>query len=174
MFIKKYKPFIIPILFLILIDQTAKIIISKVFMQYEFDILGEILRFAPVLNIRLSYLGNFIDILSAPAIAVLINIFALYIFLSGYSLYKAKKTNTGFWVKVIMISGTAGCLCSLTDKLFWGGSLDFLQIPNFFTFDLKDCYITIAWALFVVIGILHNKEISVEEYFRFCCNKFRL
>ena len=77
-------------------------------------------------------------------------------------------------IKVIMICGIAGSLCSLIDKLFWGGSLDFLQIPTLFIFDLKDCYLTVAEVIFVVIGILHSKEISVKEYLYFVCNKFNL
>ena len=52
-----------------------------------------------------------------------------------------------------MICGISGCLCSLIDKLFWGGSLDFLQIPTLFIFDLKDCYLTVAEVIFVAIGI---------------------
>lgn len=174
MFIKKFKLFIIPILFFILIDQTVKITISRGFMQYEFDILPGILRFNPVLNTRLSYFGNFIELLSDSFVTILLNVFALGILISGYLLYKRKIENTSFPVKMILIFGLAGCLCSLIDKLFWGGSLDFLQIPNFFIFDLKDCYITIAEILFVILGILHRQEISVKEYLRFCCNKFKL
>ena len=161
-------------LFLVLIDQTVKAIISQVFMQHDFDIIVHVLRFHPKLNTRLSYAGNFIDILSSPFVTILLNILAVFIFLSGYSLYKTKRIRSSFPVRMIMIFGIAGCLCSLIDKLFWGGSLDFLQIPNFFIFDLKDCYLTVAEVIFVIIGILHNKEISVKEYLQFCYNKFRL
>ena len=90
MFIKKFKLFIIPILFFILIDQTVKITISRGFMQYEFDILSGILRFNPVLNTRLSYFGNFIELLSDSFVTILLNVFALGILISGYLLYKRK------------------------------------------------------------------------------------
>ena len=82
-------------------------------------------------------------------------------------LYQAKRAHTSFWVKMIMICGISGCLCSLIDKVFWGGSLDFLQIPTLFIFDLKDCYLTVAEVIFVVIGILNSKEISVKEIYIF-------
>lgn len=149
-------------------------IISKEFMQYDFDIIVGVLRFNPVLNTRLSYAGNFIDILSSPFITISLNILVLFVFLSGYLLYKTKRTHTSFQVKLIMVFGATGCLCSLIDKVFWGGSLDFLQIPNFFIFDLKDCYLTVAEVIFVIIGFLHSKEISVKEYLQFCCKKFKL
>ena len=158
----------------VLIDQMVKIVISKVFMKYEFDIIAKVLRFNPELNTRLSYAGNFFELLSSPFVTILLNVFVLFLFLSGYMLYQAKRAHTSFWVKMIMICGISGCLCSLIDKVFWGGSLDFLQIPTLFIFDLKDCYLTVAEVIFVVIGILNSKEISVKEYLHFCCNKFSL
>ena len=38
---KKFKQFIIPVSLLVLIDQTVKIVISKVFMKFEFDIIAK-------------------------------------------------------------------------------------------------------------------------------------
>ena len=171
---EKFKPFIIPVALLVLIDQTVKIVISKVFMKCEFDIIAKVLRFNPELNTRLSYAGNFFELLSSPFVTILLNVFVLFLFFSGYMLYQAKRAHIRFWVKIIMICGISGCLCSLIDKLFWGGSLDFLQIPTLFIFDLKDCYLTVAEVIFVAIGILNSKEISVKEYLHFCCNKFSL
>lgn len=137
-------------------------------------LIAKVLRFNPELNTRLSYAGNFFELLSSPFVTILLNVFVLFLFLSGYMLYQAKRAHTSFWVKMIMICGISGCLCSLIDKVFWGGSLDFLQIPTLFIFDLKDCYLTVAEVIFVVIGILNSKEISVKEYLHFCCNKFSL
>lgn len=74
---------------------------------------------------------------------------------------------------MIITCGLAGAICSLLDKVLWGGSLDFLQILSFFTFDLKDCYLTIAEIIFVIIGILHSKEISAKEYIDFCYGRLR-
>ena len=59
---EKFKPFIIPVALLVLIDQMVKIVISKVFMKYEFDIIAKVLRFNPELNTRLSYAGNFFEL----------------------------------------------------------------------------------------------------------------
>lgn len=143
-------------------------------MLYDFDIIVGILRFSPILNTNLSWGGNFVNSLSSQLVTVLLNMLVLFVFLSGYLLYRAKRVEVSFSVITIMIFGLAGCLCSLVDKLFWGGSLDFLQIPSFFTFDLKDCYLTVAEVLFVIVGISYNKEISVKEYLNFCCNKFKL
>lgn len=167
------KPFIIPVIILVLIDQVIKIIIAEAFMQCEFDILHEAIRFNPVINTRLSYAGNYIDMFSSPLFAVILVALSVFLFLSGYMLYRTKRTRTSFSVKLIMICGIAGCLCSLIDKLFWGGSLDYIQIPNHFIFDLKDCYLTVAEIIFVVVGIIYSKEISVKEYLHFCRNKLK-
>lgn len=93
--------------------------------------------------------------------------------ISGYSFYKSKDEQTSHSVKVIMDCGLAWAICSLIDKVFLGESLDFSQIHNVFIFDLKDCYLTIAEILFVIIGILHNREISIKKYLCFCYGKLK-
>lgn len=169
---KNFKPFIKPIIYLAAVDQLIKIIISTTFMQNEFNMIDQCLRFKPTLNTDLSWAGNYIEIFSNPIITVLANVLVIFLFLTGYMLYKTKRETTSAPVNIIMICGLAGCFCSLIDKLFWGGSLDFLQIPGLFIFDLKDCYLTIAEVLFVIIGIPHSKEISIKEYVQFCYQKF--
>ena len=65
--------------------------------------------------------------------------------------------------------------CSLLDKVLWGGSLDFLQIPTVFYFDLKKhIYLTIAEIIFVIIGVFHSKEISSERIsLSFCYRRLK-
>lgn len=172
--IERFKPFILPILALTLIDQIVKVVISISFMQYDFDIVPHLLRFNPKLNVNLSYVGNFIDAFSNLYFMIFLNILVIFVLLSGYMLYKAKGKQNALASNLIMTCGMAGSICSLIDKLFWGGSLDFLQIPGMFIFDLKDCYLTVAVVVFVIVSILHGKEISVKEYVRFCFNKFKL
>ncbi len=97
---KKFKPFLIPVLSLVLIDQIVKIVIAEGFLTYEFDIIAKVLRFNPVLNTHLSYGGNFFELLSSPFITILLNILALFLFLSGYMLYKEKRTHTSFLERI--------------------------------------------------------------------------
>lgn len=142
-------------------------------MDFEFDIIEKLLRFNPVQNTNLSYLENFSNILSNLWVLISLNIFLIFIMISGYSFYKSKKEQTSHSVKIIMNCGLAGAICSLIDKAFWGGNLDFLQIHNFFICDLKDCYLTIAEILFAIIGILHDSEISIKKYLYFCYGKLK-
>lgn len=67
---------------------------------------------------------------------------ATIIFSYRYLLYlwnQGKKFLNG-----MLLFFTAGLLCSFIDVVFWGGSLDFLRLSDWFTFDLKDIYLNIA------------------------------
>lgn len=168
------NPLVLSTICLCFLDQITKRIISHFFMTADIDLIGTYLRFTPVQNTKFSYAGHFIKILSNNWILIVFNVMIIFLFISGYLFYKTKRKHTSFSVKLIMIFGLAGSLCSLADKLFWGGSLDFFQIPGAFVFDLKDVYLTVCEILFVVIGVRHSKEISIKEYLRFCYKKFRM
>ena len=137
----------IPVLCLMLVDQIIKMVIHLAYMEEQFYILKNLVKFSPQLNTKLSWAGNYIEIFANPVVTILLNLILLFVFLSGYLLY--------------------------IDKLFWGGSLDYLQIKDLFVFDLKDCYLTVAEGVFVVVGFVHSKEISVKEYVSFCFHKLR-
>ena len=66
---EKFKPFIIPVALLVLIDQMVKIVISKVFMKYEFDIIAKVLRFNP--EIIYVFLTIFLYLLKCPQSLIL-------------------------------------------------------------------------------------------------------
>lgn len=159
---------------LVIADQVIKLIISFSFMQYNFNIIGDLIRFNPTLNKNLSWGGNYVSVLSNPLIVISLNILVLFICITGYLLYKQKRSKTGVSIKILMVLGLSGGMCSLIDKLLWGGSLDFIQIPGLFTFDLKDCYLSISLIIFVTLGMFYGKEISVKEYIRFCFCGFRM
>ena len=44
----------------------------------------------------------------------------------------------------------AGALCSLIDKVFYGGSLDFIGISDLFIADIKDIYINLGLLFFIM------------------------
>ena len=168
---KYLKRYLGSILCLVLIDQLVKVIIYFFYFDYERDIIGNIVRFRPIQNTSLSWAGNFINIFSNMSIVVSINILVIALFISGYSFYRSKRNTPSMAANLIYIFGLAASLCSLVDKVFWGGSIDFIQIPVFFTFDLKDCYITVSACLFLVLGLRYQKEISTKDYLKWCFKK---
>lgn len=168
---KYIKQHLWPISGLMVFDQAVKVVIYYFFFNIHTEILGNMVRFRPVFNTNLSWGGNFSVILSDMIVVVLLNMLIIALFLSGYAFYRSKRRKSSAWVDLIYITGLAGSLCSLIDKVIWGGSLDFIQLPALFTFDVKECYLTIAQCLFVCIGLKHHKEISVTEYVKWCVRR---
>ena len=156
---------------MVIIDQIVKLFIFRLFINHEFDILRGVFRFRPKQNLNLSYVGNYIEIFSNPWVINILNILIIVLFVSGYQFYRTKKKVVSLPVRTIVTCGLAGSICSLIDKVIWGGSLDFIQILGFVTFDFKDCYINMAIIIFLIIANRHQKEISVKEYLRFCFYK---
>ncbi len=61
------------------------------------------------------------------------------------------------FIFVFIISGT---ICSLIDRVLWGGSLDYILIKGLFIFDIKDTFITTFELLMVFLIIKHFKLLS--------------
>ena len=51
----------------------------------------------------------------------------------------------------------SGAFCSLIDKIFWDGSLDYILVKGFFTFDLKDVYLNVFNGLLILSVLINNK-----------------
>ena len=77
------------------------------------------------------------------------------IFIEVWRFYVARKRNS-FWINGFIHLFLAGLLANLIDNAFWGGSLDYITIKPFYTFDLKDLYITLC-ELFLVTELLDNR-----------------
>ncbi|MCD4710209.1 MAG: signal peptidase II [Bacteroidales bacterium] len=76
------------------------------------------------------------------------------IFIEVWRFYVKRKRNS-FWINGFIHLFLAGLLANLIDNAFWGGSLDYITIKPFYTFDLKDLYITLC-ELFLVTELLDN------------------
>jgi signal peptidase II len=76
------------------------------------------------------------------------------IFIEVWRFYVKRKRNS-FWINGFIHLFLAGLLANLIDNAFWGGSLDYITIKPFYTFDLKDLYITLC-ELFLVTELVDN------------------
>ncbi|MGL4760684.1 MAG: signal peptidase II [Sarcina sp.] len=134
---------------LIFLDQGSKIIINNFFFNDKFDIIPNFLSFHPIINTKGSWLNvRFGTGIGFPMLIAL-NIIAIFLFIEFYRYY-THLGHKSFWSDLCFISISAGCLCSLIDKIFYGGSLDFIGISNLFIADLKDIYINIAIFAFIL------------------------
>ena len=61
------------------------------------------------------------------------------------------KVHKSFWIDMCFLFILCGALCSLIDKVFYGGSLDFIGISNLFIADIKDIYINLRFIIFYYV-----------------------
>jgi signal peptidase II len=77
------------------------------------------------------------------------------VFFELWRFYVERKRNS-FWINGFIHLFLAGLFANLIDNAFWGGSLDYITIKPFYTFDLKDLYITLC-ELFLVTELVDNR-----------------
>jgi len=77
------------------------------------------------------------------------------VFIEIWRFYVSRKRNS-FWINGFIHLFLAGLAANLIDNAFWGGSLDYITIKPFYTFDLKDLYITLC-ELFLITELMDNR-----------------
>ena len=160
---KKYLKIILGVLLLVLIDQIIKVVIANKFMAEEFYFIDNILGFKAAINVDYSWINSVLNLRIGYLPHIILNIvillFAIIIFIFVRERYQENRiVNLAF---LFLLSG--GC-CSLIDKLFWGGSLDYILLKGFFVFDLKDIYLSIFDIILVVCFISNYKGLrSFDE-----------
>ena len=153
---KKCFAIFIPIL--ILIEQGVKLIIANTFPVHmdvciypchEITLIDGFLYFHPILNsgfaittVRFLALFN-IDISGVPRTPIFMTIGTLIVIgfallFSLHSLYVTKKHKVLVYCFFSFV--VAGAVCAWIDVAFWGGSLDYIGLFDWFIFDLKDAY----------------------------------
>lgn len=144
-----------------LFDQGIKLIIKLYYFNESFYIIPNFLSFNPIINSEGSWLNARFGAGVSFTYLIILNIIALFLFIEAYRYYLFNG-HKDFWADMCFIFIVAGCLCSLIDKVFYGGSLDFIGISNLFIADLKDIYINLA-ILFFALTIYFNGYWNSEE-----------
>lgn len=167
-------------LLLLFLDQGIKLIIKLFFFQKKFYIIHGLLAFNPIINTKGSWLNvrfnaniNFLTL-------IMINAISLFIFVEIYRYFNANHKKN-FYADLCYIFIIVGSLCSLIDKIFYGGSLDFIGISNLFIADFKDLYINVAIFMLIMLSYTYTDEESeknttfsgemnnFKNFFRFIC-----
>lgn len=156
--VKNRKTFIV-VLILITIEQVIKIIINNNFMDKRFPILPPLIYFEPMFNRHYSWLNSMLQLGSSKWIHIaIVAILSMLIYL--FYQYLNKNFGTNKIINSMYAFLFSGSVCSLIDKVFWNGSLDYILINGFFTFDLKDVYINIFIGLLILSLLLKNKVLE--------------
>lgn len=119
-------------------------------MSKEFNIFSNVIIYKPKLNDKFSWINSVFDLgIGLWSHLILMSFLAIIICIS-YKYIKHRGVNSkGIDLGFIFL--VSGFICSLIDKIFWGGSLDFIRLKGLFTFDIKDCYLTLAEVIFLVM-----------------------
>lgn len=148
-------------LFFFLFDQGIKILIKLFWFNKGFPIINGMLYFSPIINTEGSWLNaRFGTSVNFP-ILITLNIFAIFIFIEVYRYY-LHKGNKDFWADMCFIFVSCGAICSLIDKIFYGGSLDFIGVSDLFIADIKDLYINLG-ILFFALTMFNKGYLSSNE-----------
>jgi signal peptidase II len=163
--VKKNFNNLLIVLLCVTIDQLIKFIIFIKFMDIKTDILGDYIVFYPIINPKLSYGAYFISCFNNPFFIGVIIILCMFAYITGYRFYckQYAREKSKFIAKLIYTLGLSGMSCSIIDKVFWKGSLDYISIKYFFVFDIKDCYFSTSVILFLVL--YYKNKIDIKEYF---------
>ncbi|WP_302654599.1 signal peptidase II [uncultured Clostridium sp.] len=146
----KNKELFIIFLILMIIDQGIKLIIKFNFFHSFVELIPNFLYFNPIinthgswLNARFNFNGNFTILISS-------NIIFIFLLIELYR-YSRSRNIKSFWSDMSFLFVLSGALCSLIDKIFYGGSLDFIGISNLFIADIKDLYINLGLFFFIIL-----------------------
>jgi len=147
--------------FFLMLDQGIKLLIKLLWFNNDLPIIHGMLYFRPIINTDGSWLNaRFGTSVSFP-ILIALNILAIFIFIEVYRYY-LHNGNKDFWSDMCFIFVSCGALCSLIDKVFYGGSLDFIGISNLFIADIKDLYINLG-ILFFALTMFNNGYLSSDQ-----------
>lgn len=142
-------------------DQGIKVIIKLFYFNKRIEIISNMLYFNPIINTDGSWLNaRFGTSVSFPLL-IIINAIAIFLFIEIYRYYLFNG-NKDYWADMCFIFVTCGALCSLIDKIFYGGSLDFIGISTLFIADIKDLYINLG-ILFFVLTLFNNGYLTSSD-----------
>lgn len=173
--IHRFKPvtIIVAIIVLTILEQLIKYIIrNNLNSNSNIELITNWLYIRPFLNSLGSWGASRFGLKLGINTFIFLNIIAVPILVQAYRCYIADNGKS-FWLDMSFLLCLSGSICSLIDKVFFGGSLDYLNVGNLFIADLKDFYITISIGCFLNETIINRKaesdkseEDKDEEIFR--------
>ena len=159
-FIKRSS--IILIVFLVALDQIIKLFIAHFMMEAQFTIIPHVFAFQTTQNIHLGWIWHLLDFMMPLYLAVVISVVVILVMVVFYRYLVFLTLNLGKYRNIpiiFLILVLSAGLCKLIDDVFWGGSLDFIQLFNWFIFDLKDVYLTIASTMIIFFAIAYEVQL---------------
>lgn len=139
------------------LDQGIKIyLFSLEWESISIPLIEPVFYIEPTQNTLGSYLWVLLGLKKGSHLVNII-LFSLIgvVFVEVWRFYVQRKRNS-FWINGFIHLFLAGLAANLIDNAYWGGSLDYVTIKPFYTFDLKDLYITLC-ELFLLTELVDNR-----------------
>ncbi|KNY28300.1 signal peptidase II [Pseudobacteroides cellulosolvens] len=155
----KIKATWVSVFLLIAIEQTIKIIIYNNFFDKRFAILPPILYFEPMFNRHYSWFNSMLKLNAGKGLHIAV-VVILSILVIVFYRFLTKRIGSIKIVNIMFAFLFSGAMCSLIDKVFWDGSLDYIMLKGFFTFDLKDLYIDVFIGLMILLLFTKNEQLK--------------
>ncbi|WP_143147012.1 hypothetical protein [Hathewaya proteolytica] len=111
-------------------------------------------------NYHNSFIGNLMDIYINVYWLIIINIL-IAIIMNLFIYYYIDSVGKSFWSCSFKVCINSALLCSLTDKIIFKGSIDFLLLMDVYMVDIKDIYMIISVVLLLCEIILNDREVVV-------------
>ncbi len=175
---KKIYKYLLIIFVLVFIDQFAKIVIYN---YYDFDEALMQVKDTVHIHPRMHYkaINKCVQLAEKTGLSVSFWFYAnslllvisdcifnsfIYVTYKFFDIAHLKTRKT--FVGVLLVLLNSGAICSVLDRLLWGGTLDFMCISKTFTSDLgnlkilhitqdvKDCYLDVSFVLFCIYAVL--------------------
>lgn len=145
------------LLFAVGLDQAIKIYLFSIEWEtLSIPLIEPVFYVEPTQNTLGSYLWVLLKFKKGSHLLniILFSIIGL-LFVEIWRFYTSRKRNN-FWINGFIHLFLAGLFANIIDNGYWGGSLDYITIRPFYTFDLKDMYITLC-ELFLITELIDNK-----------------
>lgn len=141
----------------VVVDQGIKAyLFSRDWNSISIALVEPVFYIRPTHNTAGSYLWVLLGFKKVPHLVNIILFSGLgLVFVEIWRFYVSRKRNS-FWINGFIHLFLAGLAANLIDNAFWGGSLDYVTINPFYTFDLKDLYITLC-ELFFLTELVDNR-----------------
>ena len=149
--------FFLLVFLLVSLDLLSKIAVKLFFMDLAFSIFNGLFTFRPYLNTNSMSLFNglVLDLNISLQNLILVNLILLTLMIPIY-LYLRSIEFKNLFLYSILVFLVSGGIASTLDRVFWGGSLDFILISNYII-DFKDIYLFLSVFiafLYMIKGLL--------------------
>lgn len=141
---KKYLRISLFLVIAVTADQLIKLVIAHYFANASADLIPGILRFSPVQNINLTWIASIMNYDAPVGLVLFIQLLAAAFILLMHRYLSYLWNGNQYLLNAMLVCYIAGIFCAFIDVVFWGGSLDYIGIFDWFIFDMKDVYFAVG------------------------------